>query len=223
MKNIVLSKQSSENEIKTYFEKVLELNQSGDEYPVDLELVWPLIYSEKSKSVRALTSDFIQDVDYKVLAINGENPLGGRPSENYKLTIPCMEYFVARKVRPVFEVYRKVFHKSIEQKQLSTLDILELTIKELRSHSQELQEVKRDVFELKARTTTRPEYFTVAGYAVFLGFTVTNKQAGILGRRATKICKERNLPIEDVPDTRWGKVGSYPKNILDEVFNEPIN
>lgn len=29
------------------------------------------------------------------------------------LSIPCLEYFIARKVRPVFEVYRKVFHKVV--------------------------------------------------------------------------------------------------------------
>lgn len=27
------------------------------------------------------------------------------------LSIPCLEFFIARKVRPVFEVYRQVFHK----------------------------------------------------------------------------------------------------------------
>lgn len=27
------------------------------------------------------------------------------------LSLPCMEFFIARKVRPVFDVYREVFHK----------------------------------------------------------------------------------------------------------------
>ena len=27
------------------------------------------------------------------------------------LSVPCLEFFIARKVRPVFEVYRQVFHK----------------------------------------------------------------------------------------------------------------
>ena len=34
---IVLSKQSSESEIKVYFNAVLELSKSGEEFPVDLE------------------------------------------------------------------------------------------------------------------------------------------------------------------------------------------
>lgn len=30
------------------------------------------------------------------------------------LTVSCLEYFIVKKVRPVFEVYRKVFHKAAE-------------------------------------------------------------------------------------------------------------
>ena len=41
--------------------------------------------------------------------------LGGRPVENYFLTLSCLEFFIARKVRSVFEVYRKVFHVATQQ------------------------------------------------------------------------------------------------------------
>jgi phage antirepressor YoqD-like protein len=115
----ILTKESTENEIKAYFQKVLELKQSGEEFPVNLELVWPLVYSEKGKAVRALTAEFIEGVDYQVLTQNDKNPSGGRPVEDYHLSVSCMEYFIARKVRSVFDVYRKVFHKAVEQKTIS--------------------------------------------------------------------------------------------------------
>lgn len=56
-KKIILSKESSESEIKAYFNAVLKLSQSDDEFPVNLDEVWPLVYSEKGKAVRALTSN----------------------------------------------------------------------------------------------------------------------------------------------------------------------
>lgn len=67
----------------------------------------------KEEAVRALTlnEQFIENVDYQVLRKNAENSNGGRPTNEYKLTLSCMEFFIARKVRPVFEVYRQVFHK----------------------------------------------------------------------------------------------------------------
>ena len=37
------------------------------------------------------------------------------------LSVPCLEFFIARKVRPVFEVYRKVFHKVVDTVQSATI------------------------------------------------------------------------------------------------------
>lgn len=112
--DIILSKDSSESEIKRYFNAVLELSKSDNEYPINLDEVWMLVYGRKSDAVEALQRDFMEDVDYQVLRKNPQNPNGGRPINEYKLTVSCMEFFIARKVRPVFEVYRSVFHKSVE-------------------------------------------------------------------------------------------------------------
>lgn len=107
-----LTKQSSDSEIKRYFTAVLKLAKSSEQFPVNLEEVWMLVYSEKGKAVRALQENFIENEDYKVFAQNGKNSNGGRPTNEYRISLPCLEYFIARKVRPVFEVYRKVFHKT---------------------------------------------------------------------------------------------------------------
>lgn len=121
-----LTKQSSEAEIKAYFCAVLNLSKSDEEFPVNLDDVWPLVYAEKGKAVRALKSNdlFMEGVDYILLAQNGkqvggngkqENSWGGNNQVIYMLSVPCLEFFIARKVRPVFEVYRQVFHKVAEK------------------------------------------------------------------------------------------------------------
>lgn len=111
MANLILSKESSESEIKRYFNAVLELSKSDNEFPINLDEVWMLIYSEKGKAVRALKENFIEGVDYNTFAQNGKTETGGYKVIEYHLTVSCMEFFIARKVRPVFEVYRQVFHK----------------------------------------------------------------------------------------------------------------
>lgn len=68
MTELVLSKDSSESEIKRYFNAVLELSKSDNEFPVNLDEVWMLIYSEKGKAVRALKENFIEGVDYNTFA-----------------------------------------------------------------------------------------------------------------------------------------------------------
>lgn len=112
MANLILTKESSASEIKRYFNSILRLSKSDNEFPINLDEVWMLVYSEKSKAVRALKENFIENVDYTTVAQNGE---GGRfATTYYYLTLSCMEFFIARKVRPVFEVYRQVFHRTAE-------------------------------------------------------------------------------------------------------------
>lgn len=39
------------------------------------------------------------------------------------LSVPCMEYLIARKNRAVFEVYRRVFHEFLNMKQMSKAEM----------------------------------------------------------------------------------------------------
>ena len=67
--NLILSKESSESEIKRYFNAVLELSKSNNEFPINLDEVWMLVYGRKSDAAEALQRDFIENVDYKDIAM----------------------------------------------------------------------------------------------------------------------------------------------------------
>lgn len=109
-----LSKSSTNEEIKSYFNAILKLAKASEKYPVNLDEVWMLVYGRKSDATDALQRDFVENDDYQVLRQNPQNPQGGRPTNEYRLTVSCLEYFIVKKVRSVFEVYRKVFHKAPE-------------------------------------------------------------------------------------------------------------
>lgn len=109
-----LSLFSSTEEIKRYFKAILKLSKSNEPYPVNLDSCWMLCYSAKDKAVRALKENFIENIDFQPLAQNGERTRGGQNKIDYYLSVSCLEYFIARKVRPVFNVYREVFHKTVE-------------------------------------------------------------------------------------------------------------
>lgn len=123
--NLILTKDSVPSNIERYFRGVLALDQQGKVFSVNLDDVWQLAYSEKGKAVRALKANFIENVDFLPIAKNGEILLahngkqdwGGSNKIDYYLTSACLEYFIARKVRPVFEVYRIVFHHAVAQVQ----------------------------------------------------------------------------------------------------------
>lgn len=107
-----LTKSSTSEEIKTYFNAILRLAKASEKYPINLDEVWMLVYSRKSDASEALRRDFIENEDFVTVR---QNPQGGKfTSIDYYLSVSCLEYFIVKKVRPVFEVYRKVFHKSAE-------------------------------------------------------------------------------------------------------------
>ena len=106
-----LSLSSSTEEIKRYFKAVLEISKSNEPYPVNLDMVWMLAYSRKDNATKELSKNFIEGIDYQPLRQNAERTKGGQNKIDYYLSVSCLEYFIARKVRPVFDVYREVFHK----------------------------------------------------------------------------------------------------------------
>ena len=79
-------------------------------------------------------------------------------------------------------------------------------------------EMYADVEILKQKMTTDTHYFTVAGYCSYRGIRITSQTASRLGRRASKMCKSRKLPIEQLADKRYGKVNAYPYEVLKEII-----
>lgn len=74
-----LNKQTDDLTIKSYFEGVHELLKSkgSDAFCVNLDEVWPLVYSQKKGAMRHLTNgDYFEGVDFqafqngKVVGIN---------------------------------------------------------------------------------------------------------------------------------------------------------
>ena len=61
-KDLILTKESSESEIKAYFDAVLKLSQLDNEFPINFDEVWMLVYQDKHKAVYELKDKFIEDV-----------------------------------------------------------------------------------------------------------------------------------------------------------------
>ncbi len=111
MANTTLTLQSSNEELKAYFEAVCKIvDSNSDEFPINLDEVWPLAYAEKGAAVRALKNGFIEDVDYKTIDSLAKREIGSTRTTDYYITVSCLEYLIARKHREVFEIYRRVFH-----------------------------------------------------------------------------------------------------------------
>jgi anti-repressor protein len=113
---------------------------------------------------------------------------------------------------------------------MSTLDMVQASIDAIRANERDLQEIRQTqrlqnekIQAIEAKTQTRPEYWTVVGYASSLGIKVNLKQASSFGRKASILAKAKGLPLDEIPDPRFGRVNMYPESVLKEVFDSPVN
>jgi phage regulator Rha-like protein len=114
-----------------------------------------------------------------------------------------------------------------QRRPLSPLEILKHQIELMERHEKEISEVKEGlrsqnekIQNLEAKTTTRPNYWTIAGYASHLGKSVNIKLAGVLGRKASIVSRTRGILVDECPDPRFGKVNMYSESVLADVFRE---
>lgn len=157
------------------------------------------IMSRKSLDMSSKTKDFALTIDFaKKLAMLSRTEKGEQ----------ARTYFV--------EVEKKFLQA---KEAIDELDVMEAVIKRLREQRQRLDKVETDVEQLKIQTATRPDYFTIAGYCRYIGTTVNLTTAASLGRKASALCKKRQLPTDSTVDPRFGSVKMYPSEVLQEVFS----
>lgn len=85
---------------------------------------------------------------------------------------------------------------------------------------QEQEVLQEKVKDLEIKTATRPNYFTVIGYSMYIGRKVSLQESQKIGRAASRYCKLNGLTIDKVTDQRYGRVNSYPEEALQLAFEK---
>jgi len=163
-------------------------------------------------------------------AVEGDDfaqlPLSGR-TKDFALSIDFAKKLAmlarteaGERIRQYFVEVEKVAVATMRPQ--SALDIMEMSLKILREQSERVEVVEKKVNQLEARTATRPDYFTIMGFAVVKGIKISTQSASKYGSAAMRICKKKGYDIGKVPDPRFGYVGNYPREVLEEVFATPV-
>ena len=136
------------------------MSKDSEEFPVNLDEVWPLVFGRKQEAVRALKNDklFVENIDFQPLRKDAQRSDNGQfngcDKVTYMLSVPCLEFFIARKVRSVFEVYRQVFHKVANGEIVHPAPVyskpcdLETSLRPLRDYTDEIYQRWKRLFDL---------------------------------------------------------------------------
>ena len=213
-KDLILTKESSESEIKAYFNAVLKLSQSDNEFPINFNEVWMLVYQDKRSAIFELKDKFIQDVDFQTVRrkVEASNVAGYVWADDYYLTISCMEFFIARKVRPVFEVYRQVFHK-VAKHELSRKELALMVIQAEEEKERlvlENEQNKQLVIEKTIQLDESMEWYSIKRWAQEHNMDWRK----INWRKLKALSYELGYKIQKVFDANYGLVNIYHKNVF---------
>ena len=73
---------------------------------------------------------------------------------------------------------------------------------------------------VKQKLNNEIDRYTVIGYCSAHNIPMTRKDAAIIGSTCSRMCKKRNIPLESIADPRFGKVNTYPSELIAEVIND---
>ena len=166
--------------------------------------------------------DFVEGQDFVVRFPNLESEIrGGQNRKEYFLSIDMAKELSmvennekGKKARQYFISIEKK-SKELMTKPLSPLEVLKQQIMLMEAMEQRQTITESKVNKIEAKLTSRNEnMFSIAGYAALQGIKVTTTQAPALGRKATKLSKEKSYPVDKTYDPRFGNVGIYHTDIL---------
>ena len=131
--------------------------------------------------------------------------------------------------------------KSQQTKQLSAAESLLQSVKLLVAHERQLAILEHNqknmqgaisslydkVYGMQFQTNmieqklnNEIDRYTVIGYCSAHNIPMTRKEAAIIGSTCSRMCKKRNIPLESIADPRFGKVNTYPSELIAEVIND---
>ena len=71
---------------------------------------------------------------------------------------------------------------------------------------------------VKQKLNNEIDRYTVIGYCSAHNIPMTLTEASIIGGMCSRMCKKRNIPLEPIADRRFGKVNTYPSELIAEAI-----
>ena len=71
---------------------------------------------------------------------------------------------------------------------------------------------------MKQKLNNEIERYTVIGYCSLHKIDITRKEAAIIGGACARMCKKENIATESIADPRFGKVNTYPSEIIAKCY-----
>ncbi len=103
----------------------------------------------------------------------------------------------------------------------TTLEMLLVTVQKAVENERSIKELQVQQNETTAQVQALVEgegYFTIIGYANLSGIPIPSTDASYFGKQASEVCREDGIRIGKATHPLYGKVNTYPKEVIESVF-----
>ena len=90
----------------------------------------------------------------------------------------------------------------------------------LRSLSDRVYSMQFETDMVKQKLNNEIDRYTVIGYCSAHNIPMTRKEAAIIGGTCSRMCKKRKIFVESIADPRFGKVNTYPSELIAEAIKD---
>ena len=73
---------------------------------------------------------------------------------------------------------------------------------------------------VKQKINNEIDRYTIIGYCSAHNIPMTRKEASIIGGACSRMCKKRKIFVESIADPRFGKVNTYPSELIAEAIKD---
>jgi phage anti-repressor protein len=100
----------------------------------------------------------------------------------------------------------------------SQIELLLESVQILHNQEGRLKSIESKVESLEAKSTTSLGHYSIAGFAALKKRSIDIKTAAALGAKGRAACRAIGAITGTIPDPRFGRVNTYPEDILENVF-----
>ena len=168
---------------------------------------------------------FVENQDFVSFLVSTKKPNGGRPSQEYFITLDMAKQLAMVENNEKGMQVRKYFIECEKQlmqpKQMTPMEMVAFIANQMVEQERKTTQLEvrlQAVEQTQQRLDQDNNHYTIKGFCSLHNIDLSNGKMSALSRKAKKLSEVKEYTYHEISDPRFGKVKCYHNDILTELF-----
>ena len=169
--------------------------------------------------------EFVENQDFVSFWVATQKPNGGRPSQEYYITLDMAKELSMVERNEKGREARKYFIECEKQlmqpKQMTPMEMVAFIANQMVEQERKTTQLEvrlQAVEQTQQRLDQDNNHYTIKGFCSLHNIDLSNGKMSALSRKAKKLSEVKEYTYHEISDPRFGKVKCYHNDILTELF-----